>query len=470
MIKLKFKCELLSDVILNKKSASIGPNSTLDFISGNTFLGIVAGKCYSKGTPEMAIELFHSGKVRFGDAHPSNGAFRSLRVPASMLYPKLKSASEVCYIHHLTDLDSHKNEQLKQCRDGFYDFSNVDAQRIAVEKNFAIKSAYDYDIRRSSDGQMYGYQSLNKGLTLFFDIEVENETFAKTISDALCGVHHIGRSKTAQYGLVGISKCEYCEVESAKSDKLVTVYADGRLIFMDNYGQPTFQPTPEQLDLPVGTKILWNKSQIRTFQYSPWNSKRQCFDADRCGIEKGSVIVAELSDGVFDSKSHYVGLYNNEGFGKVIYNPSFLQAASDGSALYRLHDVVSKEPNRSNVKLDGTPLLRYLAVQKRNETILFDVYNDVNEFVSRYASKFKGEEFASQWGTIRSIATQNKTKQSIIDEIRLFLTHGVAADKWSERGRIDLLMNFIDKLNDADARIAIINLAAEMAKKCRNNG
>ena len=83
MKKLKFKCTLLTDVILNVKSASEGANSTLDFIPGNCFLGIAASKLYDEKTSEEAMTLFHSGKVRFGDAHPAFDGKRALRIPAS---------------------------------------------------------------------------------------------------------------------------------------------------------------------------------------------------------------------------------------------------------------------------------------------------------------------------------------------------------------------------------------------------
>ena len=104
MKTLRFKCTLLSDVILNQKAASEGANNTLDFIPGSNFLGIVAAKYNDFG--DNAMEVFHSGKVRFGDAHPvckGHDGIRTLRVPASMYHPKLGKASEVCYIHHEYD-------------------------------------------------------------------------------------------------------------------------------------------------------------------------------------------------------------------------------------------------------------------------------------------------------------------------------------------------------------------------------
>jgi hypothetical protein len=84
---------------------------------------------------------------------------------------------------------------------------------------------------------------------------------------------------------------------------------------------PTFQPTIKDFGLDAGT-INWKKSQIRTFQYAPWNFKRQASDADRCGIEKGSVIAIEQMQGALKP---YVGSYQNEGFGKIIVNPDFLE-------------------------------------------------------------------------------------------------------------------------------------------------
>ena len=105
MTTLQFKCTLLSDVILNQKAATEGPNQTLDFIPGSNFLGIVASKLYPKKEDEKAyqetLNLFHSDKVRFGDAHPSGSGIRGLKIPASMFYPKLKKPNDECYINHL---------------------------------------------------------------------------------------------------------------------------------------------------------------------------------------------------------------------------------------------------------------------------------------------------------------------------------------------------------------------------------
>lgn len=515
MSTLKFKCTLLSDVILNQKAATEGPNKTLDFIPGSCFLGIVASELYPENSDDkekmtLAMKLFHSGKVRFGDAHPSKEGIRGLKIPASMFYPKLQKVSEECYIHHEIpeqDLESDdlKKKQLKQCRSGFYVFSDKIANVIKTDTNFAIKSAYDKDKRRSEDERMYGYESLQKGLVLYFDVEVDDENFESVIKDSLTDKNkRVGRSRTAQYGLVEIKEVDsYYEIKSKKqSGKYVTVYADGRLIFLDDYGMPTFRPTPEKLGFTKDAKIIWEKSQIRTFQYSPWNFKRQCFDTDRCGIEKGSVFVVETTQDEFKSK--YVGSYNNEGFGKVIYNPEFLDAEPNGKACFKIND--EKESDETDKKgscseLKGTTLLQYISNQIEKEKIESDIYARVNHWADDNIGRFKGDVFASQWGKIRSIAMVNSSLQALKNELldkkkketriqkdgnkkeiekpNAYLTHGVAADKWAERGRKKAFEDFIngfsakgvdrkfDALTDKNAQNAIINLAAMMAKRCK---
>ncbi len=126
MNKIQFKCTLLTDIILNMRAATEGNQSTLDFIPGNCFLGIVAKK-YESFPLEQRMALFHDGTVRYGDAHPcviKDGEpvmTRTIRIPASMYHPKLRSVDQACYIHHYySRKNDHENnngpQQLKQFR------------------------------------------------------------------------------------------------------------------------------------------------------------------------------------------------------------------------------------------------------------------------------------------------------------------------------------------------------------------
>lgn len=470
---LKFKCTLESDLILSQTSSSEGNQKTLDFIPGNNFLGIVAGEMYEKESDE-SLEIFHSGKVRFGDAHPSVNGIRGLKVPASMYYPKLASANKECYIHHLTDHNSAdiKSKQLKQCREGFYSFTDTTGKPVSIEKNFTIKSAYDNEVRRSKDGQMFGYESLSKGLVMYFEVESElsEETNEKIIA-SLCGKKHIGHSRSAEFGLVTIEQKDYKEIHSTKSDgksDYITVYADGRLIFLDENGEFTYQPTAKDLGVEGG-KVDWTKSQIRTFQYAPWNGKRHTYEADRCGIEKGSVFVVNLNGATCPDENKYVGSYKNEGFGKVIYNPVFFAGKSgeQGKALFTLEEKKQGVKPTGNTPKPNSALIDFLTSKKKTSESNQSVYRIVQKQVEDLEQFFKKGKFASQWGSIRSLAMITSDSQDLIRAIDAFLDHGVAKDKWEEQNRKGRLDNFMQQHVNEDLQSIMINLASEMAKKCK---
>jgi len=484
----QYRCTLLADVILNVKAATEGNNSTLDFIPGNNFLGIVA-KQYPKFSKEEQMEIFHSGKVRFGDAHPvvyQHEDIRSVRTPFSLFHPKMKNATDECYVHHYYHEDKEHPLQLKQCRTGFYAFDEQKGFPAEVKRSFAIKSAYDRERRRAKDEDMYGYESLDAGLSFLFEVECESDDVAEKISKYLVGTHRIGRSRSAQYGLVEIETASFRHPKgstapiSIDGQSYVVVYAESRLIFLDDNGICTFQPTPEQLGISdENAEIDWAKSQVRTFQYAPWNSTRKCRDTDRCGVEKGSVFVVKVSSAL-PTESQCIGSYKNEGFGKVIYNPEFLQVETGKNGVPRFKLQKPKEINNEKTAVISSekPLLKFLRTRRDTEIADSEIMQRVNDFVEKNKKTFTEDKFASQWGNIRSIAMRetNSGELSVAlfgenifkpeekkDETDGYLTHGTAKDKWSERGRLKLLRQFAEN-NKQHLRKAIVNLASEMAK------
>lgn len=496
MISMKFRCRLLSDVIFHSQSVVEQLQRTTDFIPGNTFLGIMAKK-YDEYSESMQMLLFHSGKVRFGDAHPVNadGNTRSLKIPAAMYYPKLKGMDGGCYIHHVYNRAKDKEDggvpqQLKQCRNGFYVFNKEqhEMSQVILDKTLSLKSSYNRERRASEDGKMYINESMRSGATFLFDVESDDENLKETIIKGLSGIHFVGRSRTAQFGRVLIEPYDYSDVLSTSTisdDSDITVYADGRLIFFDDNGSPTFRPTAEQLGISNG-QIDWSKSQIRTFQYAPWNGKRYSCDTDRCGIEKGSVFVVHVTGTPTDLSSRYVGNYQNEGFGKVIYNPEFLLAdpSTNGKSLYKVGQLMdTKEETKNEMKVEGV-LMNFLLKEQRRDNASFHCYELVNQFINRYAEAFydpdeKGTPFSSQWGEIREIAQKGSNTSSILTSIESFVNKTTFREKkWKENNRYDKLKSFINNVSsylndeiggdDLLVKETIMNLANEMAKKNRD--
>lgn len=483
MKTIQFKVRLLSDIIISQSSGTKGNKQTLDFIPGSNFLGVVAHEYDSFGDEQITV--FHSSKIKFGDAHPIVLNIRALRKPASFLNPKNNKENPATYVHHLIpDFERVKALQLKQTRTDFYAFIGSEAKEYKAELSFAIKSAYDRDKRRSKDEQMYGYQSMEQDNAYCFTLSVDesvDSALVEKVKQALIGKHTIGRSRTAQYGLIEIKESPFEQPHSnfnANGD--IVIYAESRLIFNDKFGNLTF--TPETDDFGIkGGNIEWGKSQIRTFAYSPWNFKRSCFDTERKGIEKGSVIV--ISGGEFATQSEFVGLYQNEGFGKVIVNPDFFVADSEGKSILKF----TEEKNKRNNSIGQIPepvtsadknILKFLQKEQQREENEKLVYERVNWFVKTNESIFKRERFASQWGTIRSLAMQYPRKADLEKELftkkitrngklldNAYLTHGVAKAKWDERGRKKVLEDFFKEIPDHMIQFAIINLSAEMAKK-----
>jgi hypothetical protein len=131
-----------------------------------------------------------------------------------------------------------------------------------------------------------------------FEVETQSDDDAKQIASILTQKYHcIGRSKAAQYGTVLIEEQSFSQIHSCqqqvfnnKGEQIVIVYADSRLVFLDEYGQCTFRPTAGQLGVEGG-EIDWGLTQVRTFCYMPWNSNRQTQEADISGFEKGSTFV-----------------------------------------------------------------------------------------------------------------------------------------------------------------------------------
>lgn len=480
---LKFKCTLLSDVVLNQKSSSEGANTTLDFIPGANFLGIAASSLYGKLTPEQSLTVFHSGKVRFGDANPSGYGIRGLQVPLSMHYRKGSELKEYASLYHLYEAGKDKSDnggpsQMKQSRKGFYLFHDNIASLVPTERSFSLKSAYDSQKRRPLDNAMFGYEALSKGLELYFEVEVDDkcidDELKKKISDALCGVHGIGRSRSAQYGHVKIERFEFKEIPSRPESSIVgtiLVYADSRLIFLDDAGFPTLKPSAGDIGVrDHSATINWDKSQVRMFRYSPWNATRQCYDADRYGFEKGSVLAVETPSSWEAGQSAFIGAFNNEGFGKVIYNPEFLdpaENAENGEPKYHFLKDVSAgaaqkpEDKRATSEYNAALISRLEAFQEEDNEIA-EIYTMVSKFVSDNKKNFSGEKFASQWGRIRAIASAATDDESARSSIEYYINHGIAREKWKKYGRKKALVDFM-KLS-ANRRM-LINLASQMQKE-----
>ena len=146
MKKYQYTCRLLSEVIIASSSRTEGFNLSLDYIPGAKFLGIVAGRLYGELHSDFSkvLDLFHNGKVRFGDAHPYVEGEMSLRIPLSWYQEKGASLAKEIYLHHNL---KNTEKQLKQIRVGYFFPSGH--KRLDIPQDFSLKSAYDSEKRKA---------------------------------------------------------------------------------------------------------------------------------------------------------------------------------------------------------------------------------------------------------------------------------------------------------------------------------
>lgn len=483
MIEQYYTCKLLSDVVLNNKMATEGNMTTLDYIAGSNFLGIVAGEIYAKHI-DKAYSILHSGEVSFGDAHISlDGTEVSYAIPFALFKDKLDKTKT--WVHHL--LDKHhfdnfreKGIQLKQERSGYLTPSGHILKSPA--KNFALKSAQDRDERRSKDGAMFGFESLKAGQVYVFSVRYNNPEYQQIVEDFLTGRKRIGKSKTAQYGQVYIERFKNEQapkrIDSIPNTDYTIVYAESNLCFFNEFGQTTFQPEPEDLGLSGG-KICWKKSQIRTYAYSPWNGIRNTPNTQRDCILKGSVFY--VKDAVAPKNEiNSVGEYQAEGLGRVVYNPAFLKGnQSTGEWEFELF----KEPNKPDSKGDNkqpeskepeptTDLGKFLNGLKKQKDKDLAISKAVQSELDSTTKGLK-EISPSQWGGVRAYATKAKNVEELrADLFEDFLTHGISAEKYwdKNRNRETLRQIFERNLTNEPNQIFstfLVKYAAEMAKEAQ---
>ena len=493
MKKQYFKCTLKTDIVVNASLATEGNMTTLDYIPGSNFLGIVAGSLYKKNelTQEKLFDIFHSGKVSFGDALISKNNQPSYAIPFSLFQDKLNKGlgEEKVWVHHLLPEERPKNEkeeyiQLKQQRGGFLN-ANKDYVK-SVKKQFSLKSAHNREERRSAEGKMFGFESIKKGQVFIFSVISEDDKYADKVSNVLEGNHRIGKSKTAQFGQVFIEKiydANPVKSEDSENNQLV-IYAESNLCFFNELGQSTFQPKQNEFG-DINGEINWNLSQIRTYSYSPWNTQRNTTNTQRDVIQKGSVIVIDLKGDVdAGTLKTQVGEYAAEGLGRVIYNPEFLKADKDGIWSFKLNkekeEKKEKEPRKIADIKTSTGLGRFLLGKLETEEAELNIGKAVIDVMETKNNPLTDKDITpSQWGAIRTKATNANSINELISvlfgdenlkgkekDLSGYLTHGVAAERvWDKnRGARRITLEKVINDNREYGTKFVARLAADMAK------
>lgn len=457
MTKMHFHVTFLSDIVLPATSNNEGRITQLDFIPGSNFLGMVASKAYNDF--EDPFTVFHSGKVRFGDAHILAGDKPTYKIPFSFFHEKLNK--ERLFNHHLIK-DFSKFKQLKQKRDGYM---TEDLTEVTIDYCYLQKSAYDSKKRRSKESAMYGYEAIKAGTSWQFGVTCDNvsETDKEKIKENLTGEKWLGKSKSSQYGKIQIDFIDEIPV-SKQTDTIagekVYLYAKSRLALLDESANPTYD-VKHILPGLSSQNVSYPDTQIRISSYTPYNTAMRTKCYERIVIEKGSVIVLQnITEEQLYEITKGVGAYQSEGFGEILVNPSFL-LKEDGFTLKKI-DKKRQYDKESETKSHSSddPLIQFLMYRDSRKKAQLALVRSVEEFIEEN-KKYFPESMNSQWGAIRALCNRHND-QTIADAVKEFISKGVAKEKWDGKKR-EVLLKAIENTPDKVAFVKL--LAIQMPKE-----
>ena len=500
MRELKFEITFKSPVILQASSNTQGKMSSLDFIPGSAFLGMVASRYSDFGDP---FKIFHSGAVKFCDAAPIKDGKEFFKIPLSYFHEKLDSSK--IYNHHL--LCKYKDEernkfddftQLKQMRSGYINDEN---EQLSMDLDFSQKSAYDKNKRRSMDSQMYGYEAFRAGMKWRFSVKFEpsvSEDDINRVKETLEHSTRLGKSKSAEYGAVEI------KFIGENTDKIQTftppekyafVYAKSRLALIDENGNPSYDVKYILPNLSANN-VDYEKTQIRISNFTPYNGARATKDYERACINKGSVIALKnLSDEQITELKMGVGAYLSEGFGEVLINPWFLNGGDAQERPIKLQKKDNEKQAYTSLPIQSD-LAEFLQQKETAKKQILEIAERVADFIESHKDKFS-KISKSQWGAIRSICKEvavsdkvlnykgdeigNQTtaekNKNIAGQISKFMCNGVRSANWDckkegdkiillEGGCGDILLKAIEykeKDNEQPLKFALL-LSMQMPK------
>ncbi len=311
MITRYFTARLLNDAVISERSATTGGHRTLDYIPGATLLGAVAAR-YADFAGDDAYTVFHSGKVRFGNAYPLSPAGEpALPVPLAWHTEKGEelhgSVKQVKNLLHATRADFETWDksgcQQKQLRSGYFTPSGA---KIDPVKSYRLKTALNRDKQgMAEEAQLFGYQSLAADSLWHFSIAFDDlltEELREKVVASLGVAVRVGRSRSAEYGLLSVHPVDSLEtpVTLVAGDNLI-IYCVSDLALTDPAtGASTLIPSGAHFGFPDASFVA-TQSYLRVRKYAPFNRTRKRFDLERQVIAKGKRFALQQVGGILSS-------------------------------------------------------------------------------------------------------------------------------------------------------------------------
>lgn len=454
---------LLSPVAVSADSATVGGHRSLTRIPGAQLLGAVASALRldpNAALPPDAYRILCSGAVRFGDAWPATpvAGVPAFPAPLALHHEKGLKPEDGVELYNLARGGRPAGVQLVQVRD-----------RLVTHDRIVVTPRLTHTLRtaiaeggRSREGLLFGIEALDAGQSFLARIDGDDDELLESVLGLLRKRPiRVGRSRRAEFGQVEVAPADPWDVATTAGDAgEITLWLVSDMALRDHAtGSPRLQPGAEDFGLPDGWRLVPERTFVRVRRYSPFNGARRRPDLERQVLQAGSVLVFR-GDEPLDRASvrgrlrRGVGMYRNDGLGRVVMDPSLL-------AEERLRMTVPGQVSVAEVDAPTDELGVWLRNQRDEQERASARGRRARQLVGRLRHpRIKN----AQWGEIRRLARQARFgpgRSWLATEVERFLEQGARIHTWPRPIR-ELLIRELKLEAEAALDPATVELAATL--------
>lgn len=410
--------ELLENVVTSGSAATASTPKSLPYIPGAMLLGAAATKASSRGldmSGELAFDAFFRGSTRFDDALPvSHSGEMALPVPMSVHRRKGSDEGLKTPNGNIADYSTAEREPGFEQLHSRYFFT--DGTEHTVDRVSSLRTAIDPNTGHAAKGQLFGYEALKAGQFFVSTVSGVDEKSVSLAVSLLEGEHFLGRSRSAEFGRVRITKCEPWQVETGDAGcglRYIWFLAD--FWAYDENGMPTIRPQAA-LFANKG-RIAWNRSFIRTRRFAPYNSEWRKRAPERVLIQRGAVLTLKESNLSLGLHRFGLGQELGNGLALVLDKPPLMALTNMNQPKVKLPQSLTSRP------AEETALSKWLELAAKRHgskrEMGSQIEDDAFDLMMLYenAERLAGEKVgpgASQWGHVRAGLLSGGKLESLI--------------------------------------------------------
>lgn len=433
MERMTITIKTLSPTILTDSTSSIVLTGSRPYISGTILRGLLAERYISlQGKHQFAHEdpqflsLFFD-KLRYVHAYIETCGERAIPLPLSIF--KAKDTNTL-----LDTMRATGQAGYKALKGMAYVDANGSIYKAQVKQNISFHMSRSSDMERlgghSQDGQVYNYESLDRGQTFIGEI-IGDTASLKALQQAVGltpGQHidiQLGRSKYTQYGHCQVAVSEIETIPAEPVPKAVYLRLDTPAVALAGTGERadavlndvvTAMETARPGEHFSLGKIFSSQEEVENF-VGIWRMRRP----RQYGLSAGTIF--ELcKEGSWKKEDitaleaimyHGIGDRVEEGFGQLrLWNHPSLELASQGGTF-----TPGDRPIQSK---EVTHILVKIIKNRIRETVRMKAYEDVKEI--SYFSSNSTHAFARLESVLGSRQDVSKKPQAM----RRFITEEMA--------------------------------------------